>query len=260
MKNVIILAAVLMLFGCVTVEAPEANETIENVTVEEEEEQPVMEEEKIVETFAIESVNGVFQHTDYEFADNSNPFSDGVGGDLGKTSTAYIKVNEDDLGFLSGDCKNEQQAFWFNLKTREGKGVIFEAVYGVDLEGDCERIKLLGKEYTVEVIDKPESEEGKIARGGEIRLTDVDSGALMTLKDGSGFNRDDRWPVVLGWKDGELVKIIVYMGGYFYDIEADTSVVPLFASENRVLARFTDMETNPTFELITTDMTKVKKN
>ena len=50
------------------------------------------------------------------------------------------------------------------------------------------------------------------------------------------------------------------MGGYFYDIEADSNIVSLFGSGNAVLAGFTNMETNPTFELITTDVTKVKKN
>ena len=258
MKNTILAAVLIwMLFGCVAPQIPEANETAENVTIVTVPEEPAVEEEKVVETFEIESDNGIFRHTDYEFADNSNPFSDGAGGDLGKTSTAYIRVDEEDMDFLSGTCENEEQAFWFNLKTREGKGVVFEAVYSVDLEGDCEQIKLLGKAYEVEAVEKPESEEGRIVRGGEIRLKEADSQAAVTLRDGSGFNRDDRWPVVLGWENDELVKIIVYMGGYFYDVEADTANVPLFGAGNNVLARFTDMDTNPAFELITTDMTKV---
>jgi len=254
MKNMIFaLAAVLVLFGCVTPEAPEANETVESVIHIE---VPIVEEEGPVESFSVESVDGVFPIVDYEFYDNSNPFSDGVGGDLGKTSTAYIKIDEDGLAFLSGGCSGEQQAFWFNLQTKDGKGVIFEAVYSVDLEEECETVKFLGKEYEIETVYKPDSRGNTVVRGGSIKLKGEES--TITLSDKGSFNNDDKWPVVLGWKDGKLVKIIVYMGGYFYDIEADTNVVPLFGAGNSVLARFTDMESNPEFELITTDMTKVE--
>lgn len=250
---IFVMAALVLLFGCVTPQVPETHEP-ESITPIE---VPVVEEGGPVEKLSIESVNRAFQHTDYEIYDNSNPFSDGVGGDLGKTSTSYIKVDEEDLAFLSGDCDEQEQEFWFNLRTKDEQGVIFEAVYSINLAGECSTVKFLGQEYEIEVIDKPESGGDKIVRGGAIKLKGADSS--ITLQDGGRLNNDDRWPVVLGWKNGELVKIIVYMGGYFYDVEADSSIVPLFGSGNAVLAGFTNMEENPTFELITTDMSGVKK-
>ena len=158
MRNAIILAALVLLFGCITPQVQEINETEDLTPIE----VPVVEEEGPVEKFSIESVNGAFEHTDYGFTDNSNPFSDDMGGDLGKTSTAYIKVDEENLKFLSGGCNEQEQAFWFNLKTREGKGVIFEALYSIDLGGDCNAIKFLGQEYEVEVINKTESSGNRI--------------------------------------------------------------------------------------------------
>jgi hypothetical protein len=90
-------------------------------------------------------------------------------------------------------------------------------------------------------------------------LMDLETGLVMTLTDSEGFNGDSRWSLILGWEDGELRKIIVYMGGYFYDIEEDKSTVPLFNADDRVLARFSNLDTTPKFELITTSE-NVKKN
>ncbi len=277
MKNeMLFMLVALLLFGCMVQPLPEANETVENVTFEEPDIGEVSEEGPGVEIFAIEAMDGDFKTTDYLIETGENPFSDMAGGDLGKTSTAYVRVNESDLDFLSnyryfaaGPCYcaiNEYQSMWITPKTSKGKGVIFEAVYLAEfLESprivntttgvcdECRGIYLLGKEYHILEANKPTDEyPDRIIRGGSLKLKEVGGEATITLQDGKGFNRDDRWPVVLGWKDGKLAKVIVYMGGYFYDIEEDKAAVPLFGAGNRVLARFSGLDTNPKLELITT--------
>lgn len=253
---IFVMAALVLLLGCITPQVPETHEP-ENITSVE---VPVVNEGGPVEKFSIESVNGTFQHTDYEFTQfdyrypyGVNPFADGMGGNLGKTSTAYIVVGSSNLKFLSSPCNIEQeQAFWFNLKTKDEKGIIFEAAYSVVLmryiSDECATIPFLGKEYEIEVVDKPESNEDKIVRGGEVKLKEVGSESYIVLQDGGSLNNDDKWKVVLGWKNGELVKIIVYMEGYYYDIE-EGEEVQLFGS-SEVVASFENLDSNPVFKLV----------
>lgn len=274
MKNLeiffLVAVAVLLFLGFMTQLAPQAGEpeVTENVTEEVTEdvteiaEEITPEEGAVIETYMIKSVNGRFPTTDYPIETGENPFSDMAGGDLGKTSTAYVRVNENDLNFLRqyDYCGTEEyQSMWFTPMISKEKGSIFEAVYLAEFGGcglENPEIHLFGKEYEVLEMNLPsEQYPGKIVRGGSLKLKGPD-GEILTLVDGQGFNNDDRWPVVLGWQNGELRKIIVYMGGYFYDVEEDKGVVPLFGAGNRVLAKFRNVGGDLAFELITTDMTE----
>lgn len=254
MKNMLFgFALALLLFGCVAQQVPQLNETVENITM--------TEEKQPSDIFSVKSTEGKFPTIDYEFLDNSNPFSDGIGGDLGKTSTSYIKVGENDLTILAPGCQGtEKQTIWVTPMIKEGKGVLFEAVYSIELKDYCDLIDFMGKRYSLEILEKPETEGDRIIRGGKISLRELGSGRTIYLKDGTSLNNDDKWNVVLGWKNDRPVKILVYMGGYFYDIEADTDEVSLFGEDRTIRARFTKMYTTPTFELITTDTGEVKKN
>jgi|GEM_PF-6732360 len=249
MKNLIVLAAIVMLFGCVAQPAPEENVStavtnMSNVSVP-------------GDAFAAKAVDGKFMTVDYSFLDNSNPFSDGAGGDLGKTSTAYIKIDQSNLNFLAGGCDgNEKQAFWINPIVREGKGIIFDAVYSIDTEGDCYNLKFLGREYWVIGSFPPNTTGSVLRRGGEIVLRDKTTYEVVELKDGSSLNNDDRWKVVLGWKNNKLAKVIVYMEGYFYDIE-EGEKIGLFGSEE-LMAMFEDLGSGPVFKLIAVAPSSVK--
>jgi hypothetical protein len=240
----------LMLFGCVIPPAPEGNESAKNVTLANISNAP-----EPGDTFAVKAVNGKFTITDYNFSDNSNPFSDGAGGDLGKKSAAFIKIDENNLTFLSSDCKNEKQAFWIHpmIKGEGGgrNGVIFNAVYTADFNGTCPQIRFLGKDYTLIMFDASQSDSSRIVRGGNIELREIGSGKIIALKDGSSFNNDDRWKVVLGWKSGRLTKIVIYMEGYFYEIKEDEEI-PLFGTD-KVIAKFENLGTEPTFKLTTAE-------
>ena len=205
-----------------------------------------------------------FNLSDYGFADNSNPFSDSSGGDLGKTSTAYIRINESNLNFLApyDHCGiGEYQSILVTPKVSKGKGVLFEAVYVADLKGQTtcrtenQKLVLLGEEYEITELTAPSGNKSRIIRGGSIKVKERSSNTTFTLSDAKGFNGDDRWPVVLGWRNGELEKIIVYMGGYFYDIEGSDGMLSLFGAGNRVLAGFSDLDKTPKFIIMTTDRT-----
>ena len=168
-------------------------------------------------------------------------------------------LDGNDLNILSSS-QNENQSLWLHPKISNGKGVIFEAVYLTEFNQSPQtKIQLLGQHYQVLKLNPPTNASGRIIRGGSIDLADLDTGLVMSLADSEGFNGDSRWPVVLGWEDGELKKVIVYMGGYFYDIEDDESTISLFNSDERVLARFSDLDAAPKFELITKEH-EVKKN
>lgn len=243
MKNMLFgFALVLLLFGCVAQQVPQANETVENITT-------VMEEKQPSDVFRIKSIDGAFPTVDYEFSDNSNPFSDGAGGDLGKTSTSYIKADENDLNILSLGCEGTQkQAIWIAPMIKDDKGALFEAVYSTDLEEYCDLIDFKGKNYRLTIVEKPSTTQDKIVRGGEISLRELGSGNTIKLKDGSSLNNDDKWKVVLGWKNDRLAKIIIYMDGYYYDIE-EGEEVQLFGS-SEVVASFENLDSDPVFKLV----------
>jgi hypothetical protein len=276
MKNMIclVLFASLLVLGCTQVEPYQNIDQSKNITIQNNTKNTTVQLVKVHKTGPIESYSVAatydgsiwkFSLTDYSLADNSNPFSDGAGGNIGKTSTAYIRINESELAFLApyNYCGiGEYQSMWVTPKISiNGKGSIFEAVYLAELKGDTmcrtknQRVVLLGKEYEVLGMNPPSgSAAGKAIRGGSIQIREVNGRVQSDITDGKGFGGDDRWKTVLGWKGGKLEKIIIYMDGYFYDVEENDQIVSLFGTGNRVLAGFSDLNSNPKFNLITTNM------
>lgn len=138
-----------------------------------------------------------------------------IGVDL--HSDAFIKLNNSHLMFL-----DDEESVWLHPMMEKEQTVLFDAIYSREI-ADCSasEVSILGKRYEI-------------------------SG----LQDGSGFENDDKWEIGLEKENGCLKRIVIYLDGYFYDL--DEEQISLFRNDNTILFRFSDIETNPYVEIIGT--------
>lgn len=249
MKKIILLLFALFLAGCIqqsAIETPEENTTATD---------SIIPKKPVKEGISLSTdKENKFKLTDFPFADNLNPFSDGAGGSLGKNSTAYIRIDTlDFLGRYDACGEDEYQSMWITPKNSNGKGSILESVYLAEFKGrvgkcrlNNSRIYLLGKEYEILEINAPIGTHSKrIVCGGSLKLRERNSTSTLVLSDGAAFKGDDRWSVILGWQNKSLRKIIIYLDEHIHGLNENCPIVPLFNAENRVTAHFAFMYGQP---------------
>lgn len=133
---------------------------------------------------------------------------------VGLYSDSFIKLNNSHLPVLQ-----EEETIWITPMIKDGKGVVFNAVYSQDIDDcDMDPVKILGKYY-----------------------------AWATLKNGSSFADDDKWKVAMAGTCPN--RLIIYMDGYFYDLD-DSENIDLFRNDNTIMLRFIDLETEPKIEVV----------
>ena len=137
---------------------------------------------------------------------------------VGLYSDSFIQLNKSHISFL-----DEGEAVWLTPMIDDGKGVLFNAIHSKEIEGcNASTISVLGKSY-----------------------------AVSALKNGSGFENDDKWKVALDIQDDCLERVVIYMDGYFHGLENDDQV-SLFRNDNTLLLQFADLESQPQVHLIAT--------
>ncbi len=137
---------------------------------------------------------------------------------VGIYSDSFIQLNNSHIMFLG-----EGEAIWLTPMVEEGKGVLFNAIYSNTVSAcNVSRLTILEKDYDV-----------------------------SALKNGSSFENDDKWKVALEKENGCLKRAIIYMDGYFYDLE-DNDQISLFRNDNTLLFQFTGLESQPQIHLVAT--------
>ena len=139
--------------------------------------------------------------------------------EAGLHSDSFIRLNSSQLMLL-----DDEESVWIHPMIESGdKAVLFDAVYAREID-NCSvgQVKILGKEY-----------------------------AVQELVDDSSFESDDKWKMVLVEEQGCLSRIIVYLDGYFYDLEDDDQI-SLFRNDNTILFRFDGIGGQPYVEIIGT--------
>jgi len=136
--------------------------------------------------------------------------------DVGLHSDSFIKLDSSLMESLE-----EGEAIWLIPMIKDGKGVLFDAIYSRDVE-DCsaEKVTIIGKEYE-----------------------------LSTLEDGPAFGKDDKWEVALDYDDSCLKRVVIYLDGYFYDITEDDHIA-LFRNDNTALVKFESLDDAPKIDVI----------
>lgn len=139
--------------------------------------------------------------------------------DVGLHSDAFIQFDGNQIELLE-----DSEAIWLTPMIKsDNKTVLFNAIYSHDI-ANCgsEKVKIMGKEYD-----------------------------LSSLRNGSAFENDDKWKVVLDYDGACLKRIVIYLDGYFYDLE-DNDQINLFRNDNTVLFKFENLEEKPKIKLIIT--------
>jgi hypothetical protein len=137
---------------------------------------------------------------------------------VGITSDSFIQLNRSHIPFL-----NESETVWLTPMIKDGKGVLFNAVYSRKM-GKCNAssVEVLGKQYN-----------------------------MSSLGNNTKFGSDDKWKVLLDYQGTCLKRAIVYLDGYFYGLK-EGDQISLFRNDNTILLEFRDLGSGPKLELVAT--------
>lgn len=146
-----------------------------------------------------------------------------------------ITLGEGELAMLGGGCGGkERQSIYLAPSLANGRGALLEAVYALEYPEECTRLVFLGKEYSVL----------SACAYGCFEVLKSQTGDSVILSDGA-FLGDSKWRVRRAVDDKGLIKVEVYMDGYFVDIE-DRKDIELFGKSGLVF-RFEATSDEPVF-------------
>ena len=136
---------------------------------------------------------------------------------IGLHSDAFMKLNNSHLMLLDDD-----ETVWLHPMMEKNQTVLFDAIYSREIKNcSASEVMVLGRKYQ-----------------------------LTRLHDGSSFENDDKWKIGLEKENGCLKRIVIYLDGYFYDLEEEQ--ISLFRNDNTILFGFKDIEASPYVEVIGT--------
>lgn len=139
--------------------------------------------------------------------------------EFGLHSDYFVSLNNSHLKFLEND-----ESVYLTPMIKDGnRTVLFNAIYHRDVsDRSADTVSILGKEYGV-----------------------------AGLATGASFGNDDKWKVSLKKDQGFVREFVIYMDGYFYDME-EGEQINLFRNDNTLLLSFKDMESTPYVEIVGT--------
>jgi hypothetical protein len=220
MRNVVYgIFMMLMLLGCVTqpaeerLDEKELEAELDNVTTVPDEDLISLSGDENLSVVSI-SASQVGKRWQFPLGNHTDEFIE-----VGIHSDAFIMLNNTHLMFLEDD-----EAVWLTPMIKDGnQTVLFNAVYSKEVV-DCgaDSLSILGKQYDAE-----------------------------GFTDGESFELDDKWKVGLEKEDGCLERVVIYLDGYFYDLEEDEQV-SLFRNDNTILFGFRGMDENPEVRIVAT--------
>jgi len=133
----------------------------------------------------------------------------------------FVNVNQYQQHFLKLDngelpALNENEAIWLYPMIKDNKGVLFKAIYTYEFEQcDSETMDIFGETYNV-----------------------------SDFKEGESFFNDDKWKIVFDYDEDCVKRMVVYLDGYFYDLE-NNEKIDLFFNDERLTIEFEDLENEP---------------
>lgn len=216
MKKMIICAlALLLVFGCIEVSNPDLKEDMANQVKENTvitAPNIIWKDEGGISTIRVGAINSGGKWR-FPVGLYENEFES-----AGLYSDSFIQINKTHAGWLDSD-----ERIWITPMIRNGSGVIFNAIYSKEINScAATTIRILGKDYSLE-----------------------------NLKNGSSFNNDEKWKVLLDYNGGCLKRVVVSMDGYFYDIK-EGQQINLFRNDNTILLAFDNLETSPRIRIVAT--------
>ena len=167
-------------------------------------------------------------------------------------SISFIRLDHSHIGWLG-----ENETIWLTPMVKDGKGVLFNAVYANEIGCNATTVRILGKDYLLSQLEY-EPNAGFEKEGGWVSS--------------SGFENDDKWKV---WVEGKEVvppnmtkeqqmqyvlssyrefcpvRVVVFMDGYFSDLK-DGEQISLFRNDNTVLFGFENLESGPQVKVVAT--------
>lgn len=217
--------ATLLVAGCVT---PSEEVEMEKELAQELEEYPEVTDEGLITVKGNEDVRVVTIKATEKGGNWYFPLEDYEDEFLsvGLHSDSFIKLDSTYMELL-----DENEAIWLiPMVEDENEGVLFDAIYSREIE-NCNifPLKILGKEYE-----------------------------LSQLENGSAFENDDKWKVLLEYGDTCVERVVIYLDGYFYDLKDDDQI-NLFRNDNTILFRFKNLENSPQADIIATKPLEQKK-
>lgn len=134
---------------------------------------------------------------------------------IGQYQDYFIKLDNTHMPSLA-----EGEALWLypmvvEDDAGENTGILFKAFHSNEVECDGGIIKILGKTYSIE-----------------------------NLKDGSSFLGDDKWKIAHEYEGDCLNRVVIYLDGYFYDLENEEKI-DLFFNDETLTLEFQDLESKP---------------
>ncbi|GEM_PF-2369999 len=141
--------------------------------------------------------------------------------EVGLHSDTFLVLNNSHIRMLGSD-----ESIWLIPMIESGNSaVLFDAVYAKEVSCEDKTTTILGEGYDI-----------------------------SKFEDGSSFEFDDKWKIGLERENGCTKRIVIYLDGYFYDLE-DGEQLNLFRNDNTILFKFTNTDSNPQIEIIGTKPT-----
>jgi len=138
--------------------------------------------------------------------------------DAGLHSDSFIQLSNEHISFLE-----EEEAVWLTPDIKDGRGVLFNAIYSREMTScNPAEVEIMGKEYSIKELEASED-----------------------------FESDSRWKLHLSYEAECLKRIIIYMDGYFYDLE-DYEEISLFRDDNTIVLSFRGLENEPRIDIVAT--------
>lgn len=204
--------ALILVFGCITPEpVPEKEELLQELEVA-----PELPDEELISFGLEDAVWVVTVRTAEEEGKNHFPLEEYEDEFLGVDlySDSFIKLDRTHIRWLSSG-----EAIWITPMVRDGKGVLFNAMYTNEWYCNRSEVSVLGKQYRTWIFE-----------------------------DGLSFENNDKWKVRIEEKEG-CERLVIYMDGYFYDIE-EGEEIPLFRNDGSLSLVFEDLEGRPQANII----------
>jgi hypothetical protein len=138
--------------------------------------------------------------------------------DVGLHTDNFIRLDKDHINIL-----DDSEKIWIHLMIKNETGIIFDAVYSREIRNcDAMEVDILGKTYD-----------------------------MSALENDSSFENDDKWKIGHEYEDGCLKRIIIYLNGYFYDLD-ENEWAGLFRNDGTLRLSFRNLDVQPSAKLVVT--------